>query len=560
MTTIRKLIACMGLSLLLIVSLSTCAGTPKRPPARPTGFVQADGMRLMDGEGRPLILRSVHFDNGVFLERQDDPYRNEHNEDDMRRAAEMGFNCIRFGLNYKQFENDEKPGSWKESGFDWLDANIGWARAHDVGLILVMMIPQGGYQSNLQGDALWNVKANQDRMTALWAEIARRYADEPAVFGYALLNEPTVTNGIGQWKSLAARLLAAVRAVDRNHLVVVERILGDKSRGADSHNVDQNGEMNFFLLDDPNVLYEFHFYLPFPFTHQNADWMESEKDSLGSVWPDPGRVETPEPIGGDTAAVAESAGIPSGNTDWARFESRPMRLTDAGIKAGRIGLKGNDIGSGVVWYDDLTVTETDSTGAVSRTWSWSFEHDDKLSYWASPGRGTGTRAVGDGRNGSNCWKIAGSGAEAFLFNTRYYLAVRPDHTYVISGWMKGDKVAGGASAGFWLGFNRAGEAVPWDRAYLVREIDRYLAFGRKYDVPVFMGEFGAIRYCFEENRGGLRWVEDMLTACGENGISHSYVSWHGQQFGIHSNPEWEPVNAASANRELVDLFTRMQAR
>ena len=43
--------------------------------------------------------------------------------------------------------------------------------------------------------------------------------------------------------------------------------------------------MNFFLLNDRNVMYEFHTYAPMAFTHQDADWIDAMKD-VDSAWPD----------------------------------------------------------------------------------------------------------------------------------------------------------------------------------------------------------------------------------------------------------------------------------
>lgn len=47
-----------------------------------------------------------------------------------------------------------------------------------------MHYPQGGYQSQGNGMALWTDPENQRRLVKLWGEIARRYADEPAIQGY----------------------------------------------------------------------------------------------------------------------------------------------------------------------------------------------------------------------------------------------------------------------------------------------------------------------------------------------------------------------------------------
>ena len=55
-----------------------------------------------------------------------------------------------------------------------------------------MHCPQGGYQSQGNGAALWTDPENQRRLVKLWGEIARRYADEPAIQGDGLINEPVV--------------------------------------------------------------------------------------------------------------------------------------------------------------------------------------------------------------------------------------------------------------------------------------------------------------------------------------------------------------------------------
>ena len=135
----------------------------------------------------------------------------------------MGANSTRFLLNYVTFDND--AGGWA-----WIDQNVAWAKAHGICLILNMHVPPGGFQSNGEGGALWSDVANQDRLTALWTEIARRYADEPIIAGFGLLNEPEPLASRQQWRDLADRIRRAIRSVDTNHIVFVERPDRDRRR------------------------------------------------------------------------------------------------------------------------------------------------------------------------------------------------------------------------------------------------------------------------------------------------------------------------------------------
>src|SRR5262249_53946766 len=123
-----------------------------------------------------------------------------------------------------------------------------------------------GFQSNGEGKALWTVPENQARFIALWRAIAERYKREPVIAGYDFLNEPRPTATRKQWHELAARTAAAVREVDREHILFVERV---NSVGDDW---EMDDDRNFFLIPDENAVYEFHFYSPFEYSHQYTSW------------------------------------------------------------------------------------------------------------------------------------------------------------------------------------------------------------------------------------------------------------------------------------------------
>jgi len=101
---------------------------------------------------------------------------------------------------------------------------------------------------------LFSNKRNQDRLVELWVKIAQRYNDEPAVAAYDLLNEPLPrrTGAEDKYKDqlepLYKRITAAIREVDKRHMITLE--------GADW----ANDWSVFSAPFDPNVFYQFHFY------------------------------------------------------------------------------------------------------------------------------------------------------------------------------------------------------------------------------------------------------------------------------------------------------------
>ena len=226
-------------------------------------FLRAHNQEIVDAAGTPVFLKGVSLGNEVWANRA---MPNDHAEIDFQRLADMGANSTRFLLNYVTFEDDVAPGVYKDAGWAWIDQNVAWAKAHGIRLILNMHVPQGGFQSNGEGGALWSDIANQDRLTALWKAIARRYADEPIIAGFGLVNEPEPTATRQQWHDLASRITTAIRTVDTNHMVFVERPI------AVAGNFNADADMNLFTLDDANIVYEFHFYDPSDYTFQLQPW------------------------------------------------------------------------------------------------------------------------------------------------------------------------------------------------------------------------------------------------------------------------------------------------
>jgi endoglucanase len=101
-------------------------------------------------------------------------------------------------------------------------------------------------------------------LTELWQAIAKRVRFlDPGKLAVELLNEPQTESAI--WWPVAARLAAAVRRILPDHTIV----LGPA--GPQRHETLAGLEP----LDDRNIVYAVHYYDPFAFTHQGADWGET---------------------------------------------------------------------------------------------------------------------------------------------------------------------------------------------------------------------------------------------------------------------------------------------
>ena len=93
-----------------------------------------------------------------------------------------------------------------------------------------------------------------------------------------------------------------------------------------------------------------------------------------------------------------------------------------------------------------------------------------------------------------------------------------------------------------------------DARGLELELDSLQAFGRKHSVPLYLGEFGVYRACYENDKGGLTWVSDMLDLLNERELPFTFHAYHEDAFGIYYGYDTLP-DPTNANQPLIDLFT-----
>jgi aryl-phospho-beta-D-glucosidase BglC (GH1 family) len=217
-------------------------------------------------------------------------------EKDVAQYAGWGVNSIRVSLNWHWFTSAD--GVWIEDGFRMLDSLVGWGERYGVYIIPCLHAAPGGQGNELMSDVadgnprLWTEAAKyQPWAIALWKKIAERYADREWVGGYDLLDEPLPPDG-SNTKALLPfykQLTAAIRAVDKNHLIIAEGV---------------QWAQDFAGLESPwdaNMAYSFHHYdFDSPGTNDDAgyaDWNSLAAKSGKPLW----NGETGEPDYGSDA-------------------------------------------------------------------------------------------------------------------------------------------------------------------------------------------------------------------------------------------------------------------
>jgi endoglucanase len=116
---------------------------------------------------------------------------------------------------------------------------------------------------------------NQDqKLFKIWKQIATHCKDRSELIYYELMNEPGGDYLKNNWPTIQGKLIDSIRTVDKTHKIIVTATV-------------TNGKIDFEKLPfytDANLIYTFHFYKPFLFTHQGAWWTQI-KDVSGIPFP-----------------------------------------------------------------------------------------------------------------------------------------------------------------------------------------------------------------------------------------------------------------------------------
>lgn len=152
-------------------------------------------------------------------------------DEDFVYLNSIAANTVRMPLTYKLFNDtfylcDNDP----EAGFRFIDYVVKMCKEVGLYLILDMHVAPGGQSGAAHIDdsdgypRLFESQENMDEYCRIWRMIAERYAEEPIILGYELLNEPIDAKYDNLYPYLQPtyeRATAAIREVDRNHIIIL---------------------------------------------------------------------------------------------------------------------------------------------------------------------------------------------------------------------------------------------------------------------------------------------------------------------------------------------------
>ena len=175
-----------------------------------------------------------------------------YTEQDFADVKSLGVDVIRLPVRMHSMTSGAPDYTIDPLLFKFLDMAVDWAEKYEIYIII----------DNHSFDPVKGIDDDIDRiLLPVWSQIARRYKDRSDYVVYEILNEP---HGISdaRWGEVQGMAIEAIRRIDQKHAIVVG--------GTEYNSIGKLSTIPRY--SDANLIYTFHFYDPYLFTHQGSNW------------------------------------------------------------------------------------------------------------------------------------------------------------------------------------------------------------------------------------------------------------------------------------------------
>ena len=175
----------------------------------------------------------------------------QYDEQDFADVKSLGADVIRLPIKLHDMTSGEPDYTLDPLLLRFLDLAVDWAEKYQIYLII------DNHSFHPVDPTVYDI---DKVLLPVWAQIAQRYKDRPYVI-YEILNEP---HGISdrRWGEVQGMAIEIIRKYDQKTPIIIG--------GTDYNSYNKLSALPRYT--DSNLIYTFHYYDPFLFTHQGASW------------------------------------------------------------------------------------------------------------------------------------------------------------------------------------------------------------------------------------------------------------------------------------------------
>lgn len=227
--------------------------------------------------------RFAHLARGINLPfwfwygpEENDDIRNTFTDEDFTLIHDLGFTFVRVPINLDFLLDESRADLLNPEHLALLDEAMTQILAHELAIIVDLhstTLDTARYPNIFSG----RLEADAgfiDVFEQFWRSFAGHLSQyDPEWVFIEPMNEPVYENNPMGWVPVQQRILAAIRERAPEHTLIATSAMWSNI-----------GTLLYLPpLDDPNIVYNFHFYEPFWFTHQGADWAGEEAVRLHDI-------------------------------------------------------------------------------------------------------------------------------------------------------------------------------------------------------------------------------------------------------------------------------------
>lgn len=236
----------------------------------------------------PALSKGVNLSNWFNDYSDASQYNTRFTASSFQNIKSLGFTYVRIPVGNTILYNEANPSQLNTANLAKVDAGIKAAIDAGLGVTINLHPWKNDMDSLLAADAGKVIK-----VAAYWKATAAYFKKYPAdKLFFEVYNEPHASSGglttkpKTWWQTVQEQLVAAIRTETADHYIIV---------GGEGWNSIE-GLLLLQQYAAQKLIYNFHFYEPFLFTHQGATWVGWEPALYGRNIPYPSSPEAVAPV------------------------------------------------------------------------------------------------------------------------------------------------------------------------------------------------------------------------------------------------------------------------